>query len=113
MSVLPLPDPGPVKSWPVRVSLFVARWAALGLALIVTASLSGYLSMRKAVRGGGGMVPSLVDLTGSESESRLKRNGLVLEKSGERTDPLVPAGKIVSQDPQEGSRLKRNRKVRV
>lgn len=113
MSVLPLRDSGPVKSWPVRVLLFVTRWAALGVALLATASLSGYLSMRKAVRGGEVTVPSLVDLTVSEGESRLKGSGLVLEKSGERTDPLVAAGKIVSQDPPEGSRLKRNRKVRV
>src|SRR5262245_27485204 len=110
MSILPLPDSGQVKSWPMRVLLFVARWAALGLALLATASLSGYLSMRKAVRGGEVTVPSLVDLTVSESELRLKRNGLVLEESGERTDPMVAAGKIVSQDPPEGSRLKRNRK---
>ncbi|HEV8374825.1 MAG TPA: PASTA domain-containing protein [Candidatus Polarisedimenticolia bacterium] len=92
---------------------FVTRWAALGLALIGAALLSGYLSMRKAVRGGEVSVPALANLTVSEAASRLKENGLILERSGERTDPLVPAGSIVSQDPAEGSRLKRNRKVRV
>jgi eukaryotic-like serine/threonine-protein kinase len=113
MSLPPPPHSGPARSRPARLLYLVTRWAALGLALVATASLSGYLSMRKAVRGGEVTVPSLIDLNVSDGEARLKRSGLILEKSGERTDPVVPAGSIVSQDPPEGSRLKRNRKVRV
>jgi len=85
----------------------------VGAGLIATAALSGYLSMRKAVRGGEVTVPALHGMSVPEANERLQREGLLVEKSGDKMDPLVPEGMIVSQDPLEGSRLKRNRKVRV
>jgi Uncharacterized protein conserved in bacteria len=85
----------------------------VGCGLIATAALSGYLSMRKAVRGGEVTVPALHGMSITEANERLQREGLLVEKSGDKMDPLVPEGMIVSQDPIEGSRLKRNRKVRV
>ena len=59
------------------------------------------------------MVPTLHGLEIADATERLRQVGLLIEKSGDRMDPVVPEGKIVSQDPAEGSRLKRNRKVRV
>ena len=59
------------------------------------------------------MVPALHGLEIADATQRLRQVGLLIEKSGDRMDPAVPEGRIVSQDPAEGSRLKRNRKVRV
>jgi len=95
-----------------RLAMF-GRWALLVLVLLGTAALSGYLSMRKAVRGGEVAVPPLLGQSIEDATRRLQSAGLLLEKSGERMDASIPEGMIVSQDPSEGSRLKRNRKVRV
>ena len=113
MSTPPSSDSLPAKSKLAGFLRLAGRWTVLGVALLFTAALSGYLSMRKAVRGGEVTVPGLHGLTVSEAVERLQADGLVLENSGEKMDPVVPAGRIVSQDPPERSRLKRNRKVRV
>ncbi len=95
------------------LALFALKWGGLALALLAAAALSGYLSMRKAVRGGEMVVPVLQGKTVAEATQLLKERGFLLEKSGERSDAHVEAGKILNQDPPGGSRLKRNRKVRV
>jgi len=108
------PATGPSgRSLPRTLLLFVLRWGGLVLALFATAALSGYLSMRKAVRGGEVEVPALQGTTIQEATHALKGLGLFLEKSGERSDGHFEAGQILTQDPPGGSRLKRNRKVRV
>lgn len=108
-------EPRPLREQSRRKSLLMSalKWAGVGSGLIATAALSGYLSMRKAVRGGEVTVPALHGMSIPEANERVQREGLLVEKSGEKMDPLVPEGMIVSQDPIEGSRLKRNRKVRV
>lgn len=103
----------PRKSPPVASALSALKWGGLALGLIAAAALSGYLSMRKAVRGGEVEVPALQGKTLAEATQLLKEGGFQLEKSGERSDARVEAGKILNQDPPGGSRLKRNRKVRV
>jgi len=108
------PAAGPSeKSLPRALPLSALRWGGLVLALLATAALSGYLSMRKAVRGGEVEVPALQGTTTQEATRTLKGLGLFLEKSGERSDAHFEAGQILTQDPPGGSRLKRNRKVRV
>jgi beta-lactam-binding protein with PASTA domain len=89
------------------------QWSLIGLVIASAAVLSGYLSMRKAVRGGEVTVPMLQGMAVEEAAQRLEQKGLVLDRSGERVDPVVPAGQIISQDPPEGTRLKKNRKVHV
>jgi serine/threonine-protein kinase len=105
--------PPPKRPLLPRLLLPILKWGALVLALLGTAALSGYLSMRKAVRGGEVVVPALQGQSLTEAERTLKADGLMVEKSGERSDPHLEAGKILGQDPPGGARLKRNRKVRV
>ncbi len=108
------PASGPSKrSLSRSLLLGVLRWGGLVLALLATAALSGYLSMSKAVRGGEVEVPVLQGTTIQEATRALRGLGLFLEKSGERSDAQMEAGGILTQDPPGGSRLKRNRKVRV
>jgi eukaryotic-like serine/threonine-protein kinase len=105
--------PQPGKSRLTTILPAALKWAGVGVCLIATAALSGYVSMRKAVRGGEVTVPALHGMSIPEATERLQRVGLLLEKSGDKMDPLIPEGMVVSQDPVDGSRLKRNRKVRV
>jgi serine/threonine-protein kinase len=113
MTIPAEPRPLPGKSRLNSFLLSALKWVGVGAGLAATAALSGYLSMRKAVRGGEVTVPSLHGMSIAEATGRLQREGLLVEKSGDKMDPLIPEGMIVSQDPIEGSRLKRNRKVRV
>ena len=113
MTIPTEPRPLPGKSRLNSFLLSALKWVGVGSGLAATAALSGYLSMRKAVRGGEVTVPSLHGMSIPEATDRLQREGLLVEKSGDKMDPLIPEGMIVSQDPIEGSRLKRNRKVRV
>jgi len=96
-----------------RLLLATLKWGGLVLALGGLAGLSGYLSMRKAVRGGEVEVPNLQGQALVDATRLLQAGGLLIEKSGERSDPNLQAGKILGQDPPGGARLKRNRKVRV
>jgi serine/threonine-protein kinase len=105
--------PPPPRSLPIALLLSTLKWGVLVLALLGTAALSGYLSMRKAVRGGEVKVPALQGKWLPEAAQVLKADGLLLEKSGERSDAHIEAGRILIQDPPAGARLKRNRKVRV
>jgi serine/threonine-protein kinase len=89
------------------------KWGSLALALLGAAGLSGYLSMRKAVRGGEVEVPALQGQTFAEATQALRARGLLLERSGDRSDSHMEAGRILAQDPPSGARLKKNRKVRV
>lgn len=104
----------PVGGRSVRaVAASVVQWSLVGVAIVGVALLSGYLSMRNAVRGGEVKVPSLQGIALEEATERLRQKGLILDRSGERVDSVVPAGQVISQDPPEGARLKKNRKVHV
>jgi len=89
------------------------KWSGLGLALLATAALCGYFSMKSAVRGGEVLVPTLEGKSLPEAVQALREAGLSLEKSGERSDEHLGAGKVLVQDPPGGVKLKRNRRVKV
>ena len=111
--MLPSQQPTREKSRIGAYATTALQWSLIGLVIVAAAVLSGYLSMRKAVRGGEVTVPTLQGVAVEEAARRLEQKGLVLDRSGERVDPLIPAGQVISQDPPEGTRLKRNRKVHV
>ncbi len=83
------------------------------------AILAGYLIL---VLGFGGVinkaqppvvVPEVVGRTLEESEAILGEKGLVLENAGETKDSSLPAGYIVSQDPEPGMNSRKGRSVKV
>ena len=82
-------------------------------ALVVVAAISAWLTVRRAVSSGDVLVPDLAGLSGPEAEKALRNQGLALDMSTERYDPRVPAGRILSQEPPSGSRIKADRTVRV
>jgi beta-lactam-binding protein with PASTA domain len=89
-----------------RAVLLIAILASVGL-------MSAYLGIRMAVRGTEVQVPSLVNASVDEANKILEASSLKLEVVGQRYDPAVPAGAIISQHPGPAVRMKVNREVQA
>lgn len=86
----------------------------LGGALLLTYFVFAFASMRVAFRTRDVIVPSLNGKTVNEARALLADDGLNLKvEETPRVDPVVPAGHIISQDPQAGARTRRERGVKV
>src|SRR5687767_246472 len=83
-------------------------------ALVLTYLLFAAAAMRLALKTRQVVVPSLAGRTVNEASALLADAGLTLKvEEGTRIDPKVPAGQILTQDPQEGVSTRRQRSVRV
>lgn len=89
------------------------RFASLALVLVVVAMVSALTAMRFAIHGQEVSVPALVGLTPAQAEHTV--TGLGLEMSVERKyfSPQIPEGKIMSQLPLPGTKVRRGWQVRV
>jgi serine/threonine-protein kinase len=86
----------------------------LGGALVLTYFLFLAASMRLAVQSRDVTVPGLAGKTVSDANTLLNAQGLTLKvEETKRIDANVPAGQIVSQDPEAGLRTRRERSVKV
>lgn len=91
------------------VTVGVALFAFL-VGLFVFNSL---LMPRIVHREGNVRVPDLANLTVEQAQKLLSPNGLPLSRAGERFDPEVPRGRIVTQDPLPGTLVRAPRRVVV
>lgn len=89
------------------------RFASLALVLIIVAMVSALTAMRFAIHGQEVSVPALVGLAPAQAEHAV--SGLGLEMSIERKyySPQIPEGKIMSQLPLPGTKVRRGWQVRV
>ncbi len=86
----------------------------LGGALLLTYGLFAFASMRFALKTREVEVPSLAGRTVNEARTALAATGLNLRvEEALRSDPKVPAGQVLTQDPQAGIRTRRERSVKV
>jgi serine/threonine-protein kinase len=86
----------------------------IGSALFLTYLLFAAAAMRVALKTREVEVPSLAGKTVSEATGILGESGLQLRvEEGRRTDPKVPAGQILTQEPHPGIRTRRERSVKV
>jgi serine/threonine-protein kinase len=86
----------------------------LGGALLLTYMLFAAAAMRLALKTREVLVPPLTGRTVNEASALLADAGLTLKiEEGTRIDPKVPAGQILTQDPQAGVRTRRQRSVKV
>jgi|SRR3954471_6316000 beta-lactam-binding protein with PASTA domain len=86
----------------------------LGGALLLTFFLFAALSMRLAIKTRDVVVPTLDGKTVNEASGLLIDAGLNLKvEEARRVDATVPAGRVISQDPQPGVRTRRERSVKV
>src|SRR5687767_3746825 len=101
------------------MALTTRVWSAGKLLLLAGALLGTYLlfaaaSMRLALKTREVRVPSLAGRTVNEASALLADAGLTLKlEEGTRIDPKVPAGQILTQDPQAGISTRRQRSVKV
>jgi serine/threonine-protein kinase len=95
------------------------RTAAFMTTLAVAAFATGLvvfngLVMPQLVHGRGeARVPDLASLSESQAEQALRAVGLKLSRAGERFDPAVPSGLVLSQDPAPQTVVRTGRRVSV
>ena len=86
----------------------------VGGGLLLTYVLFFAAAMRLAIKARDVVVPPLDGKTVTEATAILQTNGLNLKvEDARRPDPKVPAGQILSQDPQPGEPTRRERSVKV
>src|SRR5271165_2227023 len=89
------------------------RFAALALVLIVVAMVSALTAMRFAIHGREVAVPALVGLTPVEAERSTSGLGLQITIERQYYSPQIPEGRIMSQLPLPGTKVRRGWQVRV
>jgi eukaryotic-like serine/threonine-protein kinase len=101
------------------MALTTRVWSAgklllLGGALLFTYVLFAAAAMRVALKTREVAVPMLAGKSVNEATALLAEAGLNLRvEEGKRVDPKIPAGQILTQEPQAGIRTRRERSVKV
>lgn len=83
------------------------------LAMIAVALISAFIAMRLAIHGREAVVPSLTGLTVADASNLAAHQGLQLNLENRFYSAGVPAGHILAQDPEPGSRVRREWPIRV
>ena len=83
------------------------------LALVAVALISAFIAMRLAIHGREAVVPNLSGLSVADANSLASRSGLALNLENRFYSADVAAGRILSQDPAAGSRVRREWPVRI
>lgn len=83
------------------------------LVLAVVFMGSALTAMRFAIHGRQTDVPKVVGMTPRDAENALESHGLVLDRTDRFYSAEIPAGRIVSQVPSPGERVRRGWHVRV
>ncbi|MGZ4816450.1 MAG: PASTA domain-containing protein [Terriglobales bacterium] len=89
------------------------RFVLMTLVLVTVAVMSALTAMRVAIHGREVAVPSFVKLSVAEAERVAQKNGLAVSLEGQFYSPDVPEGRIVSQQPPTGTRVRRGWRVRL
>jgi beta-lactam-binding protein with PASTA domain len=89
------------------------RFAMLALVLLAVAMISGLTAMRFAIHGQEVQVPAVVGMTPAEAERTAVGLGLQLEVERQYYSPQIAEGRIMSQLPAPGTKVRRGWQVRV
>jgi eukaryotic-like serine/threonine-protein kinase len=89
------------------------RFALLALVLVIVAMVSALAAMRLAIHGQEVGMPELVGLSPAEAERALAPLGLQMSVERQYYSPQIPEGKIMSQLPLPGTKVRRGWQVRV
>ena len=92
---------------------FAIRFALLALVLVIVAMLSALTAMQFAIHGQEVAVPPLVGLGPTEAERAVAGLGLQISIERQYYSPQIPEGKIMSQLPLPGTKVRRGWQVRV
>lgn len=89
------------------------RFVLLGLVLVLVALVSAFTAMRLAIHGREVEVPKLAGMTLAQAEDAAAGRGLRLVSESRFYSADVPEGRVISQVPPAGTRVRRGWKVRV
>jgi len=89
------------------------RFAMLALVLVIVAMVSALTAMRFAIHGQEVAVPPLVGLAPAEAEREVSGLGLQISIERQYYSPQIPEGRIMSQLPLPGTKVRRGWQVRV
>lgn len=89
------------------------RFVLLGLVLILVAMASALTAMRIAIHGREVVVPKLVGLTPAQAERAALQNGLLIDIENRFYSTDVPEGRVLSQLPPDGTKVRRGWRVRL
>jgi eukaryotic-like serine/threonine-protein kinase len=89
------------------------RFAMLALVLVIVAMVSGLTAMRLAIHGQEVAVPPFVGLSPGEAEKTASNLGLQISIERQYYSPQIPEGKIMSQLPLAGTKVRRGWQVRL
>jgi beta-lactam-binding protein with PASTA domain len=89
------------------------RFAMLALVLVIVAMISALTAMRFAIHGQEVAVPPLVGLAPADAEKTAASQGLQMAIERQYYSPQIPAGRIMSQLPAPGTKVRRGWQVRV
>jgi beta-lactam-binding protein with PASTA domain len=92
---------------------FFIRFAILSLVLVTVALVSALTAMRFAIHGQEVAVPQVVGLAPAEAERAVAGMGLQIEIERQYYSPQIPEGKIMSQLPLPGTKVRRGWQLRV
>jgi len=84
-----------------------------GLLLFVVFMAAALTAMRFAIHGRQTTIPKVVGLTKPQAERLLADHGLVLDEGDRYFSSDVPPGRVMSQAPQPGLKVRRGWRVRV
>lgn len=89
------------------------RWVLKVLILVVVGLVSFLTAMRFAIHGREAAVPNFQGLAPAQAEQVALTNGLLLSREDRFYSTEIPAGRIVSQEPPAGTKVRRGWRVRV
>lgn len=89
------------------------RFAILALTLVVVALVSALTAMRFAIHGQEVKVPTIIGLSPSDAARAIAGLGLQLEVERQYYSPQIPEGRIMSQLPLPGAKVRRGWQVRA
>jgi len=89
------------------------RFAMLALVLVVVALVSALTAMRFAIHGQEVQVPAIVGLSPAEAERSVAGLGLQINIERQYYSPRIPEGRIMTQLPLPGTKVRRGWQLRV
>lgn len=89
------------------------RYVLMVLVLLTVMLLSAMTAMRMAIHGREVKIPKLAGLSMEQAERIASANGLLVETENRFYSDTVPEGRVVSQLPAAGTRVRRGWKMRV
>jgi len=89
------------------------RFVMMTLVLVTVGVMSALTAMRVAIHGRETTVPNFVKLNALEAEKLAGNSGLAVNIDGQFYSADIPEGRIVSQQPPPGTRVRRGWRVRL